>query len=834
MWRNYLTVGIRSLAKNRAYALINILGLAIGMAACLMILLFVRYELSYDRFLPGVEDTYELQSFYTSKQTGQKFNIQMTAYVAGERLKKDFPQVDKTVFALSGSPVILKDGQSSMGEDVILVDGPFFDVVRFPFVKGNPATALAEAGAAVITEKEAVRQFGTTDVMGRTLTMVSRGRATDYRITGVIKDVPKNSSFRLSIVGRIDFPSFFSDAPDFMREWGWQSGWFFFTLRPGTDPKAIAAQLPAWEKRNIPDQDLNGIRYNAGDEQDWRIVNLADIHLGEAQGASMSPGNDRRAVYTFGLVALLILGMACVNFTNLATARASQRAREVALRKVLGASRRDLIVQFIGESILVAAIAMLVALALTEIALPYFSRFLDADLKLHYFGQGGILLPVVALVLLVGLAGGLYPAFFLSRFQPARVLKANRSASEAEGSGRLRGILVVAQFAVSIGLIICTGVIYAQTVYAQTADPGYHRDGILQIDNFGRRQLDTMRQPLRDAIARIDGVTGVAATSIGVATRNNSSRGIQVPGRADLVNLGTYVADPEFFDVMGIKLIAGRKLDRNRTVDDATVPFPSDPVVEAALAKRGVNAVINQLAARRLGFTDPADAVGKQVRTSMVESEDYGLTPVNIVGVVEDTRFRSVRTPIDPLMFTRNDNAIDVLDVRYHGNPAEVRSRIERVWKQMAPDVPFEAEFSEDIVRELYQAETARAKMFAAFAILAVIVGCLGLFGLATFTAERRTKEIGIRKVLGARTRDIVRLLVWQFSKPVLVANLVAWPIAWWVMRNWLNEFDSRITLGPAPFLLAGLLALLIAIATIGSHAFRVARANPVHALRYE
>jgi putative ABC transport system permease protein len=832
MLRNYLLVGFRALTKNKVYAGINILGLAIGMAACLMILLFVRNEFSYDRTLPNVENSYELQTRYTSRETGQIDAMQMTSYVAGQRFKKDFPQVDKLVYALGGSPIILKDGQASTADDVILVDGPFFDVVQLPFLQGDPKTALSQTGSVVLTEKEALKRFGKVNVIGQTLTMVSRGVTTDYRITGILKDVPKNSSFRLSIIGRVDLNALFADQPEFLTAWGWQSGWVFFSLKPGTDPATLAAQLPAWEKRNIPDETVDGVRTNDGDDQDWRLVNLRDIHLGEAQRAAMSPGNDMTTVYTFAVIALLILGMACVNFTNLATARASQRAREVALRKVLGASRKQLIGQFLGESVLVAAIAMLVALAIVELLLPSFSAFLDADLKLTYFGREGVALPVVGLVLLVGIAGGIYPALILSGFQPARVLKANKSASDAQGSGRLRSILVISQFAVSIALIVCTAVIYTQTLYAQSVDPGFRRDGILQIENLNRRQIAPVKQTVIDEIKRIDGVSSVALTSIGVDTRNTQNRGFKIDGRNQLVGLGTYAIGPGLFDTMGIKLLAGRALDK-RMMDDATTPTPSAPAAEQALATRGLNVVMNQLAIKRLGFSDPQSAVGKTVKTSMVDSSKYGLTPVTIVGVVQDSRFRSLRTPLDPIMFFQDDSP-DYLVVRYHGDPQAVRSKIEAVWRRIARDVPFEAKFSNDIVHDLYKADRARAQIFAAFALLAVIVGCLGLFGLAAFTAERRTKEIGIRKVLGARTRDIVRLLVWQFSRPVLIANLIAWPVAWWMMRDWLNGFDDRVALGPMPFVGAGALALVIAVVTIGGHAIRVARANPINALRYE
>jgi putative ABC transport system permease protein len=284
---------------------------------------------------------------------------------------------------------------------------------------------------------------------------------------------------------------------------------------------------------------------------------------------------------------------------------------------------------------------------------------------------------------------------------------------------------------------------------------------------------------------------------------------------------------------MGLKLLAGRWFDPNRPMDDMTTPYPQDQNVERALAQRGVNVVMNEYAVRKLGFKSPQDAIGKVVKSELF-SPGTGMVDINIIGVVGNSRFRSVRTPIDPIMFRNTNAGHGNMIIRYQGDPATVQAAVERQWKQMINDVPFEAKFSEDIMRELYKAEDARAQIFAAFSLLAVIIGCLGLFGLAAFTAERRTKEIGIRKVLGARTRDIVRLLVWQFSRPVIVANIIAWPVAWWLMRDWLNGFDERITLGPVPFLVAAAIALGIAIATVVGHAVKVARANPIHALRYE
>ena len=830
MWRNYWTVAVRALAKSKSYSIINIAGLAIGMAACILILLYIDYERSYDGWLPDVENTYQVQTWSPHPSDGEPFFSQMTPYITKDRIRKDFPQVVGAVYALSSAPVFFMDGQASTTKDYLIADDDFLKVVNLPLVSG---TSLPAAQTAVLTQTEARNRYGTDDVVGKTLTVISKGVKRDFRITGVIRDVPKNSSMKVNAVLRMDFNSFFATEPNFLTCWGCQSGWVYLKVRPGTDIRQLQAQEPAWEKRNIPDEPNGAIRYNHGDEEDWHFVNLRDIHLGQAQGGAMTPGNDRRSIATFAIIALLILGMAVVNFTNLATARASQRAREVALRKVLGATRRQLIVQFVAESILISAVAMLLALALVELLVRPFAAFLDADLSLRYFGVSGVLLPAIALTFVVGVVSGIYPAFFLSRFQPAQVLKANRSAAETPGSGRVRAALVVLQFAVSIGLITCTAVIYGQTVYARSVDPGYQRDHILQVDDMNRYQLIPQAETIVEQMKRIPGVVAAGLTDIGVATENNSNTGLIPPGSSKMVSIGQYGVSPGFKDAMGLKLLAGRWFDQNRPADDTTLDFPIQKDQEMAYAQRGVNVVMNEYAIRKLGFKSPQDAVGKVIRSELFEP-GIGMVNIAIIGVVGDSRFRTVRTPIDPIMFMNVKKGPAWMVIRYRGDPATVQAAIESQWKQITNEVPFQAKFSEDIMRELYKAEDARAKIFAAFSLLAVIIGCLGLFGLAAFTAQRRTKEIGIRKVLGARTRDIVQLLVWQFSRPVIIANVIAWPVAWWMMRSWLNGFDERIPLTPIPFLIAALIALGIAVATVVGHAIKVARANPIHALRYE
>jgi len=831
MWRNYWTVAVRALAKSKTYSVINIAGLAIGMAACILILLYIRYEQSYDQWLPDVKNTYELQAWYPHPQDGVPSFLQMSAYSSKTAAVKDFPQIERAVYVSDNGPVLITDGQASSTKNWLFADDDFLKVVNLPLLAGGTLTAPETA---VITRSEAIKRFGTDQVVGRTMTIITRGVKHDLRINGVLKDLPKNSSLKIDALIRIDFNTFYADQPEFLTKcWGCQSGWVFLKLRPGSDVKAMEAQMPAWEKRNIPDEPNGDIMYNQGTDEDWHFINVADIHLGKAQDASMTPGNDQRTIATFAIIAMLILGMAVVNFTNLATARASQRAREVALRKVLGATRRQLIVQFVAESILISAVAMLLALALVELLVKPFAAFLDSDITLNYFGSNGVLLPAILLTLFVGVVSGLYPAFFLSRFQPAQVLKANRSAAETPGSGRLRTVLVVAQFAVSIGLIICTAVIYGQTVYARNVDPGYKRDHILQVEELSRAQLWPKAEGIVEQMKRIPGVVDAGLTDIGINTNNQSNSFIIPPGGNKQVLIGQYNVGEGFMNAMGLKLIAGRWFDPNRPMDDMTVPYPPDKSVEKAIAERGVNVVINQYAVKKFGFKSPQDALGKVVKSNLL-GDEYGQVDINIIGVVGDSRFRTVRTPIEPIMFRKVRTGPGWMMVRYQGDPATVKAAIERQWKLNTNEVPFNAKFSEDVMAEMYKKEDARAQIFAAFSLLAVIIGCLGLFGLAAFTAERRTKEIGIRKVLGARTRDIVRLLVWQFSRPVIIANLIAWPVAWWLMRDWLNGFDQRIPLTPVPFVIAAAVALGIAIATVVGHSVKVARANPIHALRYE
>jgi putative ABC transport system permease protein len=829
MWQNYLTVALRALARHKVYAFINIFGLALGLAACLLILLYVRYETSYDHALPDAERVYQVQTLHTDPESGTRTLQQGTEGVITETFPKDFPQIEAIARADGDQPVIVDRGEARY-EEMLRADPSFFEILRVPFLAGNPKTALRDADSLVVSRSEAVKRFGTVQAVGRTVTGVRKGEKYDMRVTGVFENLPRNSHLGFTLVGRI--------RDEDRANCGWEciNGVVYLKLRPGASAKDINRQLPAWEKRNIPRQNVGGQMVSEGDAFDWKLVNVRDVHLSGAESFWDRPGNDGRTIATFAIVALLILGMACVNFINLATARAGQRAREVALRKVLGASRRQLVAQFLGESMLLTAVAMLIALTIAEISLPWLANFLRADLRMGYLGPNGVLVSALVLLLVVGLAGGLYPALYLSRYQPGRVLKANQSTAEPAGTGRLRNLLVVAQFAVSIGLIACTFVVYAQTRFAQTADPGYRREGLIQVTNFNRALVVPLAETMIREVQKVPGVTAAAGANIRVASGQTLNTRIELPGRGRSVTIGWYSAHPAFFDTMGIRLLAGRKLSRQFANDSAAVPHDTEEAATAgkrALVGRGINVVVNELAAKQMGFATPAAAIGKQVKANQY-SEEIGPLPVTIVGVVQDSRFRSIREPVEPMIFP-DGGIYSALIVRYDSaDPRAVLAGIERVWKRLAPDVPFQGDFADAQLAELYLTDQARGTTFAGFALLAVVIACLGLFGLAAFSAERRTKEIGIRKVFGARMPDIVRLLAWQFSKPVMLANLIAWPVAWWVMRDWLNGFDARVGLGPGPFVLAGGLALAIALGTIAGHAMKVARLNPIHALRYE
>jgi len=828
MWRNYWTVAVRALAKNKTYSIINIAGLAIGMAACIMILLYVRYETSYDKWLPNYQRVFQVQTKW--HQEGQPVTLsQRSPLPLRDTLAAGFPEIEAVSVVMPGRLLTIRSGQP-IYVDALLVDPSFFHIFGLRFLRGSARAALPDVSSIVLTQTEALRQFGTLDALGRTITEKIGSNSTDYKVTGVIQDLPKNSHLSFGAVFRFD-PSMY-DGTSTLRDWGNIDQLHYVLLRPGADVSLINAALPAWEKRVVAPQVIDGRAKSYAQAVDFKLVNVAKVHLGEAQSGALTPGEDASTIATFVVVAALILVIACINFINVSTARAGQRAREVALRKVVGATRKQLIVQFISESMMISAIAMLIALSMVEVLVKPFSAFLDADFALDYFGPRGIILPAAGLIVIVGLLSGLYPAFFLSRFKPGHVLKANRSTAETPGSGRLRSVLVIAQFAVSIGLIICTIVIYSQTRFVQSADPGFRRAGLIQLLDAFEITHGNDYDAFRQQLMATPGIVSVARTNLGVAAANKSTVEAKVPGSLIDTDVGFYHADPEYFTTMGTRLLAGRTFSEDRGLDLATEAADASSAAGTQGTERAINIVINRRATEELGYREPAQAVGKTIRVGVDGST---LAPATIIGVIENTRLRTARQELEPLIISDDPTHTSTIEVRYQNAlPAQVMQSVERTWSRFVPDRPFNGAFAEDLVAKLYRQDESRGAIFFGFSFLTIGIASLGLFGLAAFVTARRTKEIGIRKVFGASTRNIVRLLVWQFSRPVILANLIAWPVAWWLMRSWLNGFDERIQLGPVPFVLAATIAVSIAIATVVGHTLKVARTNPIHALRYE
>ncbi len=820
MWRNYLTVGLRALARDRAYTIIKIAGLALGLAGCLLILGYIRYERNYDSWLADHDRIFQVQSII--HPPGQPVvHVQTSSLSFYDRLAPDFPQVEavtsvavaKTVTEREGRPVFI---------DATTVDPTFFDVFDLPFAQGSAASALADTNTIVLTEREAIRWFGTADALGKSLTLGAGDGKRDYKVGGVLRDLPRNTNLKLGLIFRRDLGA----LPPERRNWSNFDQQNFVKLRSTADVDAVNAGLPAWEKRVIPTTMVGGKPAELSEAFDFRLLAIGDVHLGQAQEGAYVPGGDPRALATFGIVAALTLGMALMNFVNLSTAAAAQRAREVGLRKLMGATRRQLVLQFVAEGAAVCAAATLLGLAAVEVAMPWVGGLLGAELPIAYLGDGGMLLPALGLFGITMLVGSLYPALYLSRFRPAQVLRSGHTSAEAPGARRLRTALVVAQFAIAIGLIASTAVIWSQTRFVERVDPGYRRDGLVQIDNGWRFTQDPRYQAARAEMLAVPGVIGVGRTGLGLGSVMKAIRLVRTPGSSTFLSMGTYGVDADLLPTMGVKLLAGRHLG-DRFAADRISGMPTHMLVA-----RGINVVLNRTAVSALGYHRPQAAVGRRIEVAF----DGGImVPATIVGVTKDTRYRTAREAIEPMVYGYMPEHTSQVLVRYAAaRPGEVMAALEKVWRRFEPEIPFEARFADDIVRDLYAVERARTILFAAFSTLAILIACLGLYSLAAFTTERRTKEIGIRKVLGAKARDIVRLLVWQFSKPVVLANLLAWPAAWWAMRAWLNGFDARIALGPSPFVLAGALALAIAVATVAGHALKVARLNPIHALRYE
>ncbi|EMR02752.1 ABC transporter permease [Cesiribacter andamanensis] len=809
MFLNYLKIAWRSLLKSKVYTLLNILGLAIGLSCFILISLYVLDELSYDRYHAKADRIYRINS--DIRFGDSEMHMAETPDVMGAILKKDYPQVEEYVrlYTNSGSQH-LKKGDGYLNEAYVAhADSSFFRVFSFTPLAGDLDKALSSPNSVVLTESMALKYFGTTEVVGRPLQNI-RGQVFD--ITAVIEDMPANGHFRFDFIFSMD---------NFPYEWGSYLSHNFHTyllLKEGVGAEDFQPRLDQY----IVDHAMPRISQMlnvktlaeleaSGNSLAYSLTPLTEIHLYSDRSSELSPSGNIQYVYIFSAVALFILLIACVNFMNLATARSAGRAREVGIRKVLGSRRGQLVVQFLTEATLMALLAMIIALVLVVMVLPYFNELAAKSLSMELIRQPYFLLFLLMLPFGVGLLAGSYPAFFLSAFRPIQVLKGTLTMG-AKG-GDFRNVLVVFQFATSIILIIGTMVVYRQLAYIQTKNLGFDKEQVLVVENTW--VLENRAAAFKNEVLQMAGVqsgTYSGFLPINGSYRNNQSFSKEaVMNSTSGFNMQRWQIDYDYLNTLGMELVAGRNFSSAFGGDSSAV-------------------IINETTAQMLGYEDP---IGKKI----YQVGDYATGAVNgleIIGVVRNFHFESMHQQIGPLcMVLNNHSHMASFKVDAAKIPA-LLSGIEDKWEDMAQGMPFSYRFLDDDFTQMYRAEQQVGQITLIFTALAIVVACLGLFGLSTFIAERRAKEIGIRKVLGASVEGLVQLLSKEFLRLVLIAFLIASPLAWWAMHTWLQDFAYRIDLSWWIFAGAGILALIIALATVSVQALKAATANPVKNLRTE
>jgi len=806
MIRNYFKIAFRNLWKNKGFSAINILGLAIGITTCLIIMLFVYNELSYDRF--NVKSSSIVRVTFQGSAAGQKFNEATVMPPVAQTMKADFPEVlDATRIRDYGKPRLICGDKSFKEDAFAFVDPNFFVVFTLPLIEGDAKTALAAPNTVVITKALARKYFGNEDPVGKVISFKEGDKAA-YKVTGVINKVPLNSHFHFEL-----FASMTSWPESKEPTWMYSNFYTYLVLKDGADYKSLEAKLPGMVDKYIGPQMLQTMHVSLpdfrkkGNNLSFHLQPLTDIHFSTDYANDLSPAGDVRYVYIFGAIALFMLLIACINFMNLSTAGASKRSREVGIRKVLGSLKRDLVRQFLLESVMITAFAFLLAIVFVYLALPVFNNLAGQNLTLQ-FADHPFLLPGLLLFLLVtGILAGSYPAFYLSSFKAATVLKGKFISGKR--SVGLRSGLVVFQFFISITLIVITTVVYKQLSYIQHKKLGYDKEQVMIIPTWmlGKNALVFRDQLTNDS--RVVSVTNSGYIPAGPSDNNNF---FVYPGENpdQMVKTLRYDVDENYISTLGIQMLTGRNFSKD---------FASD----------SLGVVLNESAAKVFGWGE--NAPGHTITTSL---HDGVKITYHVIGVVKDFHFRSLHELISPLVMTLSPNTGMMIVKLKTTDVAGLIAVLKTRWDGLGAEEPFTYSFLDDRFNNTYQSEQKIGMILGIFAGLTIFVACLGLFGLAMFTAEQRTKEIGIRKVLGASVAGIVNLLSIDFLKLVLVAVVLATPVAWWAMNKWLMDFAYRIDISWWMFALAAVTALLIALFTVSFQAIKAAIANPVKSLRTE
>lgn len=799
MFKNYLKLAFRNLLKHKAYSSINIAGLALGMACCILIMLYVQDELSYDKFHRDADRIFRVAMTIDTRGVPTSFAPTMGPLAAA--LVNDYPEITDVVQILPAGTVQVSPApdQHYYEDRAYLADSSFFRIFSFRLLHGDPAQALAQANAVVITREKALKYFGQENALGKRLDV----NGTSYLVTGVMEDIPSSSHFKPEVVSSLGLLR----SREFMQNWHANMLHTYIKIAEGVSPQAVEQKISKVADRYVGDQ----IRAN-NQTYTYFLQPITAIHLHSDLRYELEANSRIVYVQIFSVSAVLILLIACINFMNLATARSMRRAKEVGLRKVVGAYRSQLMIQFLGESLFYRILAVLLALTVVEISLPFFNTLAAKNLDLNLTANAPLLTGIVLITVLVGLLSGSYPALFLSAFRPAEVLKGKLTAGISTprfGAPALRKVLVVLQFAISIALIAGTLVISQQMNFLREQNLGFAKEQMLVLALRGRSEMAEKFETYKSEFLQHPNILS-ATVSHSVPGRGVSNNLMAERENEDnRVQMNLLFVDYDFFKTYGIPLLAGRDFSKEITTDTD-----------------GKVALLNEAAMKAFGWNDPNAVVGKQFD---------GFTGPEAIGVVMDFHFKSLHESVGPLMLLVRPRSFQYISLRLKTeNTAETMAFVQQKWSALLPDKPFEYFFLDEDYDKQYQAEQRLGTVFSDFSILAIGIACFGLFGLVSYAAEQRTKEIGVRKVLGASVSGIVGLLSKDFVKLVLIANLLAWPIAWYAMNRWLENFAYRIDIGWSIFALAGGMTLLIALLTVSTQAIKAALSNPVEALRYE
>ena len=806
MIKNYFKIALRNLWRNKGFSAINIIGLAIGIATCLIIMLFVNNELSYDRY--NKKEGRIVRVYFEGNVQGEKMKESNVMPPVAQTLKADFAEVEAvTRIRNYGTPRLIYTDKSFREDAFAFVDSNFFQVFTLPLIQGDAKTALLEPNTMVITKALAAKYFGKEDAMGKIIHFKD-GKNAGYKVTGVIEKVPGNSHFSFEL-----FASMASLPESKEASWMVSNFYTYLLLKKGYDYKKLEAKLPGVVEKYIGPQLLQamGMSFKEykknGNDLSFHLQPLTDIHLHSHFTNDLSAAGDIRNVYIFGAIAVFMLMIACINFMNLSTSGASRRSREVGIRKVLGSMKGALIKQFLTESILITAIALLLALVFIYITLPAFNAVAEQNLTLR-FADHPLLIPGLLLfVLFTGMLTGSYPAFYLSSFKPVEVLKGKFSSGK--GSAGLRSGLVIFQFFISIFLMVSTVVVYRQLHYMQNKNLGYNKEQVMILSDtwmLGNNQEIFRQQLLNDP--RIANVSRSGYLPAGQSGNNNF---FVSPGEqsGQLVKTLRYEVDENYIATLGMQLLEGRNFSTK--FNDSN------------------NIILNETAAEALGWKK--GAIGKNISWSSNLGEKQHF---KVIGVIKDFHFRSFHELISPLVMVLAQNQGSLIVKLQTADIAGLTASLQKRWKEYGAREPLSLSFLDERFAYTHKAEQKIGQIMGIFAGLTIFVACLGLFGLAKFTAQQRTKEIGVRKVLGASVMQINNMLSGSFLKLVFIACIIAFPLSWWVMNKWLQDFAYRINIGWYVFAIAGLVALFIALVTVSFQAIKAAVANPVKSLRTE